>query len=704
MKKLIKFLKISAIALLGLIVIGGGALYFFFPSDKIKNAAKNFIKQNYNREMDFEDASFALIGMKITKFRISEEDSFENGIFAEAEGATLKVDVLPLLSGKIRVNKLLLNGVKINIIKNVDGKFNFDNFISSGTKNSEVEQKASSSSNISVFAESIDLQNSSFHYEDKQTKMKFDIDNLNFGVQNFSLNDFFYFYLDFKTYLDMNDIKLNPVTISLQGKADLENLDLSKAYIDINPFVIAYQNAKMTFKGQMKNFTKPLLNLEGKIEGINDKVIKSITPVDLPTFALPSADLSVKADVNLESSKANISKADISLANSYIKNVADVDFSSDDLSYKANTDFHISLTDIYSSAKEMLKEIAPEGVILGNLKTASAKPYPNIEGKISLKNIGAIIADKQLKNFNGEVIIKSVKDIKTNRMSGIYNNSKFTTSIAYNQPKKPVNIDFMLDLDKFTLDDINFDELLGSSSQEPQQEQRTDTKQQDQKNDFGMYNIKADVKVKEVANNVLTANNLILKADLKNFANDLSNLQGNLTFSSENGEIRDINKLMNSSKIIKAAFSVIKVLQQVFSVAKLEKLSLGNNDTITYSEIEGAYTIQNGLINLDKSTIVSNLLTVKASGTIDLVSEGLNMKVNTHLGKVTEGSGFKPIVLKIKGTMNDPKYSVDVLSSVTSMVNVPGNILKGGAKVSTNTASGVASGLKGVASSIGKLF
>ena len=108
---------------------------------------------------------------------------------------------------------------------------------------------------------------------------------------------------------------------------------------------------------------------------------------------------------------------------------------------------------------------------------------------------------------------------------------------------------------------------------------------------------------------------------------------------------------------------------------------------------------------MSKSTLISNLLTVKASGTIDLVSEKLDMKVNTHLGKVTTGSGFKPVVLKIKGTMNDPKYSVDVLSTVTSIANVPVNILKGGVKVSTNTASGITDGFKkGVASTIGKLF
>ncbi len=701
MKKLFKIIKIFIIISLAILIVGGVGLYFFFPTNKVKTAAKNFVKANYNREMDFQNISLAFIGIKINDFKISEEGTFDNGTFAEAAEATLKVEFLPLLTGKVRVNKLLLRGVKINVIKDAEGKFNFDNFISSETKTSEVKpQEASSSSNISLFAENIDLQNSSFHYEDMQTKMKFDIDDLNLSIQNFSLKDFFSFHLDLQTSLDMDDIKLTPVIVDLQGRADLNDLNMSEVYIDVDPLTLSYKDAKMVYKGQVKDLTKPLLNLEGKIEGINDKVIKSITPMDLPVFALPSADLTVKANVDLETNKATITKADVVLGNSYIKNEANVDFSSEDLVYDAKTNFYISLTDIYNSAKEMLKEIAPEGVISGNINTVSANPDPKIKGKVILKNVGAIIADKKLKNFNGEITVNSIKDIKTNIMNGSYNDSKFKTSLAYSQPAKPINIDFMLDLDKFTLDDINFDELLNSSSDTANGE----VVQEKQSSDFGIYNIKVDVKVKEVANNVLTANDLVLKANLKNFANDLSNLQGNLNFSSSNGEIRDINKLMNSSKIMKATFSVIKVVQQVFSVAKLDKLSLGENNTITYNQIEGVYTIKNGLINLDKSTIISNLLTVNAGGTIDLVSEKLDMKVNTHFGKVTEGSGFKPVVLKIKGTMNDPKYSVDVLSTVTSIANVPMNILKGGTEVSTNTASGVANSLKGVASKIGKLF
>ncbi len=707
MKKLVKFFKITLIIFLIFTVLAAGALYLIFPPKKIKAMAQDYIRNNYSREIEFDNISFTLIGVKLHNFKISEFGTFDDGTFTEAKSAVLKLNLFSLFNKEINVSHLILNGVKINIIKEEDGTFNFDSFIKGEAETQpQAQTNTETSSNFKFKAEDISLQDSSLHYLDKQSKIDFAVDKLNIFIDNFSLTDFFNFAVNFDTSFNMADISVTPIIINLHGKATLENLDLQKAYIDISPFVISYKTAKTIFTGKMQDFTNPVVNLDGKIEGIDNKVITSITPMDLPAFSLAPLNVSLKANIDLDNSKAKVTKADLELGKSYIKNEADVDFSSENLIYKVNTNLNISLNDIYESIKELLKDIKPYGNIIGTINTVSANPSPKVKGKISLKNIAASIMNNELKNFNGDINISSISDISTNVMGGTFNNSKFMTSLAYVQPQnaKATNLEFMLDLDKFTLDDINFDELLAPKTIDKNKNEPAKTEKSKQNNyDFGMYNIKTDVRIKEVSNNVLTANNLVLKADLKNFANDLSNLQGTLNFSSSNGEIRDINKLMSSSKIIRAAFSVVQVIQKVFSVAQLQGLSLGNNNVIKYTQIEGAYTIKDGVANLDKSIIVSNLLTVKASGTVDLVLEKLNMKVDTHFGKVT-GSGFKPVVLKIKGTMNDPKYSVDVLSTVTSLVNIPSGIIKGGVKMSTNTASGVASGLKGVASTIGKLF
>ncbi len=708
MKKIIKFFKIALLSVIILMIAGFGVLYLVFPPSKVKNIAQEFVRKNYNREIDYDDLSLTLLGAKITDFKLSETSNFDNGTFVSAKRVVIKLDIMPLLKGNLQIKELLLDGISINVIREEDGKFNFDDFVSAD-KEVISEKGETGSANTSAFAfiaEVINLTDTAVTYIDRQEDMNFTVDKLNLTVKNFSLNEAFSFALGLQTSLRVGNSKINPLLVNLQGKANLADLNMEHASVDISPLSLAYRTAKISFNGEIKNFLNPVLSLDGKIEGVNDTIITSVTPMDLPSFALPPADLVIRADMDLEKQKATVKQADLLIGKSYIKNKADFDFSSDDVAYKLDTDLNLSLTDIHESAKEMLKEIAPKGGISGYIKAVSAKPYPQVKGKINFKNIGGILLKKELKNFNGEINISSIKDIRTNIMSGNYNNSSFKTSLVYTQPSKPINIDFMLDLDKFTLDDINFDEFFNNKDAEniKKSEQAGKNNTTFKTADFGTYNIKVDVKIKEVSNNVLTANNLLLKADLKNFSNDLSKLQGNLSFVSSNGEIRDIDKIMKSSKIMRAALAVVKVVKQVFSVAKLDGISLGKGDVIKYSEIEGIYTITNGMINLDKSSIVSNLLTVKASGTIDLVTEKLGMTVNTHFGKVTSGSAFKPVVLKIKGTMNEPKYSVDVLSTVTSIASVPGNVLKGGVKMSTNTASGVTNGIKGVASAIGKLF
>ncbi|MCR5504690.1 MAG: AsmA family protein [Elusimicrobiaceae bacterium] len=710
MEKIRKIIKIAVIVFLVLLVGGISAVYIAFLPSKIKVAAQNYVRENYKREVDFDKISFTLFGIKVNNFKISEESTFENGKFVEAEQIVLKFELLPLLKGDIKIKSLLLNGVKVNIVKEADGKFNFDSFIlqDATDKTAKNQDGTEDSSFFGLIADIITLQNSSFVYLDKETNMRFGVNNLNLTVKDFSLTDLFSFTLNLDTTLKMGDITLNPLSINLDAQANLANLNLKDAYIDIKPLILSYQTAKLNYTGKIKDFTNPTVYLQGKMDGITDKIITSIKPMDLPKFALPAIDLILKANVDFDNSKATVSQADITLGKSYINNIASMDFSAQDLVYKAETKFDFLLTDIYESAKDMLEEIAPTGNIGGYLNTFSTKSGPEMKGKVMITDVGAIIDKKELKGLTGEITIASLKDIKTNIITGTYHDSNFKTSLSYTQPDKPINIDFMLDLEKFTLNDINLDEILKTTTnivkteEQPKANEAKIKEKNGNNKDFGIYNIKLDVKVKEVSNNVLTANDLSLKADLKNLSNDISKLQGTLNFKSANGEIRDINKIMNSSKILMAVFSVVKVVQQVFSIAKLDGISWGS--TLAYSQIEGIYTIKDGVINLDKSIIATDLLTVKAGGNIDLVTEKLNMKVDTHFGKVTEGSGFKPVVLNIKGTMSEPKYSVNVVSTVTSLVNIPTNILKTGVKMSTNTASGVTDGIKGVASAIGKLF
>ena len=73
------------------------------------------------------------------------------------------------------------------------------------------------------------------------------------------------------------------------------------------------------------------------------------------------------------------------------------------------------------------------------------------------------------------------------------------------------------------------------------------------------------------------------------------------------------------------------------------------------------------------------------------------MKIQAQLGKTGSG-GFKPIVINVKGPLSNPSYKLDVLSSLTSLVNT-------GSKGEENkTGSNIVENAGDVVKTIGSLF
>ncbi|MDR0952888.1 MAG: AsmA-like C-terminal region-containing protein, partial [Elusimicrobiota bacterium] len=409
----------------------------------------------------------------------------------------------------------------------------------------------------------------------------------------------------------------------------------------------------------------------------------------------------------LDKSTAKITNLAASLGSSNITAKADIDFSKPALEYNSNINISISLKEIADIAKEMLAAFNLNGSINGHLSAASGKTMPNVKGSITFKDLGAVVLARPLQGLNGIITINSIDDIKTNLIQGSFDSSAFKTSLAYLKQGKTSNIDFFFDMDKFTLDDINFDELLAKKS-DPAPEAKTNAKDADSVQKVASQrtdpiNFKANIAVHEVSNNIFTTNELTLKADIQNFDNVMDRANGTLSFSTVNGEIRDLDKLMSSSIIFKILFTSVRIVQKAFSVVKLDKMFSIGQGKVSYSTIEGAYTLNNGLVNIDKSQIVSDLTTVKASGNINLVSSKLAMKIESHLGKVTS-SGFKPVVINVSGNLDDPSFKLDVVSTVASLVTVPGNVAKGGVNTATGAVKTTADTVKDIASGLGGLL
>ncbi len=699
MKKLIKIL--AALAAVFVVLVAGAliTLKIMFPFSKLKTMAQEYVAQNYNREIDFKDVSFNLIGVTVEDFKFSEEGGFKEGDFVSAETAVVKVEFAPLFKKQIKIKTIGFDGVKINVVKLKDGKFNFDSLIPASAEEvspePQEEEVSSAPLAMDLTAKDIYIKNSDVTYKDLQNGTEFSVKDVNFSIKDFDYNNPFSFMLSLSTSIDTGDIKLSPVTVSSEGTANIAGMDLAKASAEVKTFAVAYKHFKIDMAGGVENFEQPKASLKGTIKGVDSKLAAEFVSAEMPAFSLPVINIEAEAAADLNASKAEVSKFNVSLGKSYVNTSASADFSKPELIFSAATKINVNLSDVSDIAKEMLAEFKLKGLITGNINTASASPVPSVKGSIVFKDLGASVMGKILSALNGTVTINSINDVKTNVITGVFDNSDFKTSLAYSNKKK-MAVDFMFNMDKFTLDDIDFNKLMASSEEEKPQASADKTETASSSSDLKMdpMDVKADVVIKRVENNVFSTDNLTFKADIKNLDLTMAKASGTMSFSASDGEIRDLDKIINSSVFLKVIFTTVKIAQKALKATEVISGGNINTDSVSYKSIVGDYALGGGIAKINKSDLNSDLATISTTGTVNFVTEKLDMKIKVGLGKNASGSA----AIKVGGTVNDPSFKLDVASTVSSLL--------GGGKDSaaSQTAQDIKNTVKDITGGIKNLF
>jgi uncharacterized protein involved in outer membrane biogenesis len=172
MNKIIKYVLfgIGGIVLLALLVAG----YFaatFNPND-YKDDIIKLVKEKKDRtlhiEGDIKLSFWPKIGADLGKIALSEHKSEE--IFASVNNVKVALSVLPLLKKQLVVDTIYVDGAKANVIKNKDGKFNFDDLISKDEEESE---------QFKFDVDGVNVANSEVKYLDETTGAKYNISKFN---------------------------------------------------------------------------------------------------------------------------------------------------------------------------------------------------------------------------------------------------------------------------------------------------------------------------------------------------------------------------------------------------------------------------------------------------------------------------------------------------------------------------------------------
>lgn len=618
MTMMIKWVGIIIGALVVLIILILIVVPFFFDIQRYKPRIEQEITKATGRPFiiggDLKLSLFPWAGLAFSDLHLGNPDGFAEKDLLFIKSFDVKVKFLPLLSKDIQVKRFVIVGLKITLEKTKDAKANWQGMGKKGSTGAPVEEekKAREGSqgaigNLPIKGLTVAefaVREGEVLYIDHASNTRKEVKDLNIELNDLSLED------PFKLLISA-DIEGKPV--SIEGEMGPLGKELGKGTMMVDLAVKAMNTLSMDIEGSVTDVaSRPHFDLDINTEKFSPRdLIKEL----LPDFSLKTKDpavltaMSTRMKIKGTTRNIEISDGTIKLDQSKMTFSAIArDFKKPDLVFKMNLD-RLDVDRYLPPAEE---------------KKAEGKPGK--QTKTGYGPLRKIILDGAI-NI-GELDIKGshIKDIqlKLKGQDGILNLEHFSLKTYEGNMTGDAVLDFRGDV--------------------PVTQTKLEVKE------VQVRRLISDFMKKDILEGKATASiNLSMSGD--NAALIKKSLDGKGEIQFRDGAIVgiDLSGMVNN---LKAAFG----LEQPGEIK-------GRTD---FSEFIIPFEINDGVVNTQKTTLVSPVLRILAKGNANLSKETLDFRVEPTFvatlkgqGDTKERSGVTVPVL-VTGSFTDPKFSPDL--------------------------------------------
>jgi AsmA protein len=267
--KAIKYTLYAIAGLVVLLVLGGAIFAMTFDPNRYKGQIESLVKEKTGRTLslkgNLELAFWPALGAKVNGVTLSERASDQQ--FVALDSAHASVALLPLLHGQAIVDGIRVSGLKANIVKEQDGRFNFSDLMepqpsdtkAPAPKAKPAEKKADAGGKAVAFdIASVHVDRSSVSYLDKASGQELAVSDLKLTTGRIA---------------EKADGKLELKAAAKGKNPDLDvKLDVSGGYkfdLGAKSFAVSKLDAKLT--GAAAGFTSLNVNAKGDVAANPDK-------------------------------------------------------------------------------------------------------------------------------------------------------------------------------------------------------------------------------------------------------------------------------------------------------------------------------------------------------------------------------------------------------------------------------------------------
>ena len=651
-----KPLKYVLFGVAGLVVLAIAGLAIFaatFDPNRYKDQIQAAVKEKTGRtlklEGDLKVAFFPSLGADVGRASLSERGSDQ--AFVSLDSAHASVALMPLLHGEVIVDRIKLTGLKAQVVKDKEGKFNFDDLLHPKEAGGKGQEKPSAerpkeSGGARLDLAGVSIERSSVAYRDLATGKELEVDDLKLSTgkiaekaegkldlsaairgKNPAMDLKVSLAGDYEVDLPGKVYKLAKVGGSASGTFDKENLDakLSAPRVEITADKASGEaiTADFSLKGPRRttqaNFK--IAGVQGSAKALSIPSLSgevSMSGSDMPrAFKVPVAG-SVRADLEKETATAELTSK------------------FDESSIQAK----LGLAKF--SPPSYLFDITVDRLNLDQYFPAKAKPAAQGSGGAPSGNGEAVKKDEDT-----PVDLSAIKDLNAN--------GKLAFGALQVKGLKLANVKAEVKAANGRLDVAPHSASLYEGALS------------------GALGLQASgnrVSLKENLSNV-SIGPLLRDAAGQDRLEGRGNVA--LDVAGAGATVSAIKKSLDGSAKANLRDGAIKgidiggLLNKVKSLGKSEEGSANGKDETKFTELNASFTIKNGVAHNQDLDVKAPLVRIGGAGDIDIGNSSINYVVKASLVATTAGQGGKgasqlsglTVPVKLAGPFDAIKYQVD---------------------------------------------
>ena len=629
--KTLKVVLISIIFVILLLYIGLFiALKVFVNEDRIKPYVVEYAKNNLDREVSFDGLSFHIFGIDLNNFKMSEKSTFNEGTFIKADKLALDVSLLPLLYKEIKINNIKLKSLNINVIKNEEGLFNFDDIVKhfqtsqeeteikqsdeNVSENKSNDKKQDSAFNLKI--DNLSIENANLNFEDVMANLKVNVEQFNMFIEHFSFEKEFLCRTSFIGKYKQNKLDFE-CPVKSEIFVNLNNFDMDKISLNIKEFETSYKDSYLDIEGTVNGFNVCDINCDISLKNINEKLFENIFD-SKNDFNISSIDFKTKTIVNFSSANAQIESLSLVLPQSSSNLSGKIDWSKQDFEYDLKLDADILI--------DGFAKFFSESNVSGKFKTDMKINQNYLDGTINLADVCYNSSYGKIENLNVDLSLQLKSEIplqkidfkeynadelvlKINKLTSKYNNSNVELESLFIQGPKS-KLDFIFKADNISNETIsNFYEVpIKFIIPKANVDLSTDFSLKNKKATINNFNIKLSDSLADIKGNINWNNNKSFIYNLNlNLNLLLDNIGKNFPKYNLSGQLKSNAVVSNSN--FSGTLNCKNLAFEYLTLAKVSKLNLDlsakSKNNITVSKLNGIFN--GGKFNGDGSYINNDI-------------------------------------------------------------------------------------------------